>query len=127
MKKVMFELENLFPLVNKITFGRLTTFCPVFHTDSILKDLSSCFVTASEIGKSIEQIRSIDYSAYYREAMDMNNLNSVGKEYFHFEYLPDIILMPKISPSATHISASIIKDLELCFSKILIMESNCNK
>ena len=96
MKKVIFELENLFPLVNKITFGRLTTYCPVFCTDSILKDLSSCFVTASEIGKSIEQIRSIDYSAFYREAMDMNHLDSVGKEYFHFEYLPDVILMPNV-------------------------------
>ncbi len=96
LKKVIFELENLFPLVNKITFGRLTTYCPVFCTDSILKDLPSCYVTASEIGKSIEQIRSIDYSAFYREAMDMNNLDSVGKEYFHFEYLPDVILMPNV-------------------------------
>ncbi len=96
MKKVIFELENLFPLVNKITYGRLTTYCPVLCTDNILKDLPSCFVTASDIGKSIEQIRKIDYSAFYREAMDMNNLDTVGKEYFHFEYLPDVILMPNV-------------------------------
>ena len=28
--------------------------------------------------------------------MDMKNLDSVGKEYFHFEYLPDVILMPNV-------------------------------
>ena len=27
--KVKFELENLFPVVNKITYGRLSTFLPV--------------------------------------------------------------------------------------------------
>ena len=30
MAKVNYELRNMFPQVNKITFGRITTFCPLF-------------------------------------------------------------------------------------------------
>ena len=28
--KVRYELENVFPSVNKVSFGRITTFCPLF-------------------------------------------------------------------------------------------------
>ena len=49
MQRVMYEVHNMFPLVNRMTFGRITTFCPIFSEHNVLKDLSSCLVTASAI------------------------------------------------------------------------------
>ena len=96
MSRVGYELKNLFPMVNRMTFGRITTFCPVFCKQHVLKDLESTYVTAKAIGTAIEKIKSIDFSAYYRESLDRENAELMSKEPIHLEYLPDIILMPNV-------------------------------
>lgn len=96
MAKVRFELENMFPQVNKMTFGRVTTFCPLFTADNVLKDLNASYVTVSQISKALEMIKKIDYSAFYRESLDYENIDVMGKETIHLEFLPDIILMPNV-------------------------------
>lgn len=96
MGKVSYELRNMFPLVNKMTFGRVTTFCPVFAADNCLKDLASCYVTPALVQNAIDNIRKVDYTAFYRETMDMEHLDVMGKEFIHVEYLPDVILMPNV-------------------------------
>lgn len=96
MAKVNYELQNLFPSVNKITYGRIAIYCPLFCADNVLKNLGDSYVTVSSIAKAIEQIKKIDYSAFYRESLDKENLNVLGKEQLHFEYLPDVILMPNV-------------------------------
>ncbi len=96
MAKVNYELQNLFPSVNKITYGRIAIYCPLFCADNVLKNLEDSYVTVSTIAKALEQIRKIDYSAFYRESLDKDNLNVLGKEQLHFEYLPDVILMPNV-------------------------------
>lgn len=96
LEKVRFELENMFPSVNKITYGRITTFCPLFAAENVLKDLNASFITSEQISKALEMIKSIDYSAFYRESMDFDNAQIMGKESIHLEFLPDIILMPNV-------------------------------
>lgn len=96
MNKVDYELKNMFPQVNKMTCGRITTFCPIFSSDNVIKDLNSAFVTTAQISKAFETIKSIDYSAFYRESLDYENMDAMGKETIHLEFLPDIILMPNV-------------------------------
>ena len=59
MAKVNYELKNMFPQVNKITFGRITTFCPLFCADDVLKDLESSYVTVSRVSQVLEEIRGL--------------------------------------------------------------------
>lgn len=94
--KVNYELHNMFPAANKITYGRISIFCPLFCSDNVLKSLDDSYVTVSRLAKNIEQIKKIDYSAYYRESFDIDNAGVLGKEVVHFEYLPDIILTPNV-------------------------------
>lgn len=95
-QKVMFELENMFPLVNKITFGRISTFCPVFSEHNILKDLEQSLVTAEDAAAELNRIRSVDFGAYCRETVYSAPEKGVAKEFINVEVLPDIILMPNI-------------------------------
>lgn len=94
--KVNFELRNLFPIANKITYGRVSIFCPLFVADNVLKGLDVSYVTVSSVSKAIEQLKQVDYTLFYRESLDMDNIDTLGKEIVHFEYLPDIILMPNV-------------------------------
>lgn len=92
--KVRFELENMFPVVNKVTFGRLSTFCPVFSEHNIMKPMDSMLVTTEKIMEVLDEIRGKDYGAYYRETMYTNPQQGIPKEVIHVEVLPDFILMP---------------------------------
>ena len=96
MAKVNYELRNLFPAANKVTYGRVSIFCPVFCSDNVLKSLKDSYVTSTMLGNALEHIKKIDYTAFYRESFDKDNMNILGKEQLHFEYLPDIILMPNV-------------------------------
>ncbi|MBR6771033.1 MAG: cyclic nucleotide-binding domain-containing protein [Lachnospiraceae bacterium] len=96
MQKFLFELENMFPLVNKITFGRLSTFCPVFSEHNVLKDLRKSLVTAEELNACINEIRQIDFGAFYRETIYSDPSAGVPKEFVNVEVLPDFILTPNI-------------------------------
>lgn len=95
-EQVLFELRNMFQSVNKITFGRVSSFCPIFSEHNILKELDKSLVTADKTEQAFKQIRSIDFSAYYRDMIYTNPELGIGKEYISVEILPDIILMPNV-------------------------------
>ncbi len=94
MSKVNYELQNMFPSVNKITYGRISTFCPIFTEESAQKDLETAYVTVSKIAKASELVRKVDYSAFYREGLDMEHIEVMGKIPVHTECIPDVILFP---------------------------------
>ncbi len=95
-KQVLFEMQNMFPPVNKISFGRIISFCPLFSEHNILKDLPTTLVTAQKVEDTFKQIRSIDFSAYYRDTVYANPALGIGKENISVEVLPDVILMPNV-------------------------------
>ncbi|MBD5503685.1 MAG: cyclic nucleotide-binding domain-containing protein [Lachnospiraceae bacterium] len=95
-KQVLFELQNMFQSVNKITFGRISSFCPVFSEHNILKELNKSLVSADKVEQTFNQVRSVDFSAYYRDMVYTNPKLGIGKEYVSVEILPDLILMPNV-------------------------------
>ncbi len=95
-KQVLYELHNMFQSVNKITFGRISSFCPVFSEHNILKDLEKSLVSADKAEAAFNQVRSVDFSAYYRDMIYTNEKLGIGKEYINIEILPDLILAPNI-------------------------------
>ena len=96
LRKVEYELTCMFPQVNKMTYGRISSYCPVFSEHNVLRDLSATLVTGEKLDSAIARIRAIDYSAFYRETIYSNPDIGINKEYIHVEVLPDFILMPNI-------------------------------
>ena len=92
--KLLFEMEHVFPIVNKITFGRMSSFCPLFSDTNIQRKLETSLVKPEMLKQTLDEIRSIDFSAYARETLYSNSDIGVPKESVHLEFLPDFILMP---------------------------------
>ena len=95
-QRAAFELDNMFTSVNKMTFGRISTFSPIFSEQNILKELPNSLVPAAKVKESLNHIRSTDFSAFYRDTIYTNPDLGIGKEYISVEILPDMILMPNI-------------------------------
>jgi len=93
MGKVMYELQNVFPQVNKITFGRIFSYCPILMEENILKSFDESLMTPRKILDTFNKILSIDYSAFYHEIL-FEDSNANLKETVQIDIRPDVILMP---------------------------------
>ena len=94
-ERVLYELNNMFPSVNKITFGRILTFCPVLTEENLIREPESILLTADKINDIICKYNEIDYSAFYHEMIYEDT--SIGiKDTIRIDIRPDIILMPNV-------------------------------
>lgn len=94
--KLRFEIENLFKQTHRMTYGKMSAFVPMLVEENIFKPLDSMFISAENVMKSINDIRSIDFSLFFRSTIYSNEKLGIGKEYIYTEVLPDIILTPCI-------------------------------
>ena len=93
MGKVMYELQNVFPQVNKVTFGRIFSYCPILLEENILKSFDDLLMTPRKILDTFNKITSIDYSAFYHEILFEDPKTNI-RESVQLDIRPDVILMP---------------------------------
>ncbi len=93
-KKVEFEINSMFASVNKATYGKFTTFCPILCEYDLINSVDKMLLTAEKIENAINEVRKIDYSAFYREVTFSDIAHGINTERIMKEVLPDIILMP---------------------------------
>lgn len=92
--KLEFEINNMFPVVNKLTYGKVTTFCPILCESDFIGNIDKMLVTAQRIEEAINEVCKVDYSAFYREVTFSDPAKGINSELIMKEILPDIILMP---------------------------------
>lgn len=95
-EKVHFEIANLFAIGNRMTFGHVSTFCPLLSEHNILKPLNNMLITIEKLQEALDKLRSIDFSCFYREIFYSNPSVGVPQEYINVEVLPHFILMPNV-------------------------------
>lgn len=93
-KRVEFEINNMFASVNKMTYGKVTTFCPILGEYDLINSVDKILVTADKLENALNEIRKIDYSVFYREVPFYDAEKGITNERVMKEVLPDIVLMP---------------------------------
>ena len=99
-KRLDFELRNLFTLGNKMTFGRISSFVPVFDSMNVIRPLDMAYLTSSKINEYFDKIRSIDYSVFCRQAVYSNPEIGITQIYYDDDITPYMIMMPNIGSRA---------------------------
>ncbi|MEG1362469.1 MAG: cyclic nucleotide-binding domain-containing protein [Lachnospiraceae bacterium] len=92
--KVEFEIDNMFISTNKVTFGRVTTFCPILNECDIISSVEKMFVTEQRVNEAIDNVREVDYGLFFREVMFFDEAHGIPREYINQEVLPNVILLP---------------------------------
>lgn len=95
-KRVAFEIMNLFITGSRMTYGKITTFCPVLNEDDFINSVEKLALTSEKLEVAINKIRDIDYSIFYREVLFRDVAHGVNQEPIMKEVLPDVILMPVV-------------------------------
>ena len=95
-KRVLYEFDNMFRSTNRMISGHITTFCPLFSDHALFRSLDKMLLTPEAISKKLQEIKSVDYSLFYRETTFTAPEIGIAKEVIQVEVLPDVILMPGV-------------------------------
>ena len=95
-KRLKFEIENFFTMGNRLTFGRVTTFVPIFTDDAVLRPLRTALLTPDKVKTAINSIREIDFSLFYRDSVTAFEDLEINQFLVSKEVLPYVILMPNM-------------------------------
>lgn len=98
--KVGFEIKNMFQSGHRVTYGKVTAFCPVMMEEDLINVVEKMAVTAERIESAINKVRCLDYSALYRDVMFSDPERGINQEWIKKEVLPDVILMPNAGTRA---------------------------
>lgn len=100
LKKVQFEIHNMFMTNNRITYGRISTFCPVLHEKDFIRTIDQLIVSLMTVNAAMDDIRELDYSCFFREVFFAAPAYGIERTEIMKEVLPDVILMPNIGTKA---------------------------
>ena len=98
--KVRYEMQNMFVSGNRITYGKISTFCPILEEGDLINSIEKMIVTAQKLETAMDKVREIDFSVFYREVQFSDPDKGINREMIMKEILPDIILMPNAGTRA---------------------------
>lgn len=98
--KIKYEIQNMFTSGNRVTYGKLSTFCPILCHVDFINSVEKMLVTAKRVQESIDKIRKVDFSVFYREILFSDPERGINAEMIQKEVLPDVILMPNAGTRA---------------------------
>ncbi len=96
-----FEIHNLFSLGNRMTFGRISSFVPVFDQQNVLRPLDMAYLTAAKVNGYFDKIRSVDHGVFCRQAVYSNTDIGVNQVFYADDITPYMILMPNVGSRAS--------------------------
>ncbi|MCR5388188.1 MAG: cyclic nucleotide-binding domain-containing protein [Lachnospiraceae bacterium] len=96
-----FEFTNLFSLGNRMTFGRVSSFVPVFDQQNVLRPLNMAYITSAAIHDYFAKIRSLDYGVFCRQAVYSNTKLGIPQLFYADDITPYMILMPNVGSRAS--------------------------
>lgn len=66
--KVKFEIQNMFTSGNRVTYGRVSTFCPILGENDLINSVDKMLVTAQKIEDAMNKVRKVVFP-YFTEAL----------------------------------------------------------
>ncbi len=94
LKKLKYEIQNMFRYNNRTTNGQITSFVPFLHKDQWANGIEKLLLTTSKVNEVINKIMRVDYSVFDREVIFSNK--NIVKEYVIKRVYPDVILLPNV-------------------------------
>lgn len=93
-EKVRFEIRNFFKVASRMTFGRLTTFIPVFDEVNVVKPIDTAYIKNTVIHDQLDAIREVDFSVFVRARDYTNERLDIFHLILDKEVMPYFILVP---------------------------------
>ncbi len=94
MAKFDYEIQNVFKSNHRVVYGQISIFVPFLYTEGCAGSLQRLYLSKDKINAAVQRLLHIDYSAFYRESLFVEQVEGIKKEYIMEEVFPDIIIFP---------------------------------
>lgn len=94
--RVRFEIHNMLATTVKLTSGSIINHFPILTRYHFTQAIDRTLVTAQKLETEIDKILKIDFSAYHREILYMNDKLGIPKEFIQIQVIPNMVLVPSI-------------------------------
>ncbi|MDD6551570.1 MAG: hypothetical protein PUF16_07295 [Lachnospiraceae bacterium] len=95
-RRLHFELNNMFTLGNRMTFGRMSAFEPVFDDVNVIGSMERGYLYTEKIMKELSFVTDRDFGIFYRNDIYSAPELNVMQIPIHREFMPNFILMPNM-------------------------------
>lgn len=92
--KFEYEIQNMFRVNHRLMFSQATAFVPFLFTECCTSSIDRSYLSKDKVNASVQRLRHIDFSVFYREALYAKEDNAFTKEFIQEEVYPDIIMFP---------------------------------
>jgi hypothetical protein len=92
-RRVSFEIQNMVKDGARVCSGEIFNYSPILMEEAFAGDSYKYLVTKKKIREEFFKIRSLDYSAFYREVRFRDADRGI-EEFIETEIMPNIILLP---------------------------------
>ena len=86
-ERLHYEIQNLFRYNHRLVSGQLSIFVPFLYEDLLSGGPERAFLSKQMVQESLDQLRALDFSLFYREFLYMNKELGIEKEYRMAEIL----------------------------------------
>ncbi len=93
-ERVKFEIHNMFKVGDRMTFGRISSFIPIFDEVNVMRPLDRAYLTNAYLHEKLDEHRNIDYTCFYHPRDYNNEELEIAHLNIDIEVLPYFILMP---------------------------------
>ncbi len=94
--RAKYEIKTFLENNVKLTSGSPATAFPILTKYQIVLPLERAFVDYKKLSDTIEQVLSVDYSAFHREVLYNDEKAGILKEFVQQQVIPYFILVPSI-------------------------------
>ncbi len=99
--RLKFEIQNMFASCNRLTFGHITNFVPIFYAEEVIRPLDTCMCTPEKVQAAEAAVERVDYSCFAREQMVAFEKYEVNQFYVSRIVRPQYILLPNVGERCT--------------------------
>ncbi|MDH4261739.1 MAG: cyclic nucleotide-binding domain-containing protein [Spirochaetia bacterium] len=94
--RVRFEVHNMLTSTVKLTSGSIINHFPILTKYHFTQAIERTYVTPERLEGEIDKLLKIDFSAYHREILYMNEKLGIPKEFIQMQVIPNMLLVPSI-------------------------------
>lgn len=95
-RRVHYEIQSMMEVNVRLTSGSPTTAFPILTSHQIILPLDRAFVTQERLSECIDEVLSLDFSAFHREVILNDEERGILKEFVQMQVIPNFILVPSI-------------------------------
>jgi len=94
--RVRFEVHNMLTTTVKLTSGSIINHFPILTRYHFTQAIERTLVSAPRLEAEIEKLLKIDFSAFHREILYMNEKAGIPKEFIQIQVIPNMLIVPSI-------------------------------